>query len=220
MKRGPKPKCRVEIVWEPDFAYAVGLIVADGSLSKDYSHLDFTSKDLDLIEVFVKCLKLSGIKIGKKKSSTSSSVYYRVQFGDVTFHSWLRSIGIHPNKSKTIQEVHNIPEEYFFDFLRGVWDGDGTIYEVRDSRWPKATIVSIGFASGSKPFLNWLKDQLSLRIQVRGFITLGKNSFQLRYVKSDSIAIAKSMFYKKDLPGLHRKFAKAQKILRMSDTHS
>ena len=40
--------------WGSDFAYVVGLITTDGSLSKDKRHIDFTSKDLELIRPVVK----------------------------------------------------------------------------------------------------------------------------------------------------------------------
>ena len=37
---------RIKIEWSPEFAYAIGLIVTDGSLSKDGRHINFSSKDL------------------------------------------------------------------------------------------------------------------------------------------------------------------------------
>jgi|GEM_PF-6880393 len=37
-KRGPKPKKSIEIVWSTEFAYAVGLLVTDGSLNKWSAH--------------------------------------------------------------------------------------------------------------------------------------------------------------------------------------
>ena len=43
---------------------------------------------------------------------------FQIQFGDVVFYQWLLSLGLTPNKSKTIGPL-KIPYEYFFDFLRG-----------------------------------------------------------------------------------------------------
>ena len=53
-----KPLNKTKIKWSPDFAYAVGLLTTDGSLSKDGRHISFTSKDLQLAKLFKKCLKL------------------------------------------------------------------------------------------------------------------------------------------------------------------
>ena len=37
---------RVKTEWSPEFAYAIGLLVTDGSLSKDGRHINFSSMDL------------------------------------------------------------------------------------------------------------------------------------------------------------------------------
>ena len=59
----------VKIEWSPEFAYAIGLLVTDGSLSKDGRHINFSSKDLDLIETFMACLQLKN-KISRKGSGS------------------------------------------------------------------------------------------------------------------------------------------------------
>jgi hypothetical protein len=216
-KRGPKPKGRVDTTWRPELAYAVGLIVADGSLSKNGIHIDFTSKDIDSINNFKKCLNLYDIKTGiKSRSKEKTKKYFRVQFGDTLFHRWLTGIGLSPNKSLSIKSV-NIPDAFFFDFLRGEWDGDGTMYLSKDLRWKNSYVVSLGFASGSERFLEWLQKEINKRLQTTGHIHRGKNVLQLRYAKADSKKIITAMFYKKDLPHLKRKFAKAQKIFTMTE---
>lgn len=217
-KRGPKPKGRVDTTWRPELAYGVGLITADGSLSKNGRHIDFTSKDIDLIKTYRTCLDIPDIKIGTKfGTSSKNTTYYRVQFGDVLFYTWLQEIGLSPNKSLTISAL-KIPNKYFFDFVRGEWDGDGTIYCIRDSRWKSSYIVSLSFASGSTDFLLWLQTEINQRIQTTGHIYRGKNGKapQLRYARKDSKKLFDAMFYANDLPHLERKFAKAQKIFTMT----
>jgi len=56
---------KVKIKWSPDFAYAIGLLTTDGSLSSDGRHMNLTSKDRGLIEIFKTCLGLKN-KIGRK----------------------------------------------------------------------------------------------------------------------------------------------------------
>ena len=109
MKRGPKPKGKVKIIWSPQFAYAIGLLTADGCLSKDGRHIDLTSKDKAQILLFKKCLGLS-VKVGNKYSSNGNLAYH-AQFGDVLFYKFLMSIGLTPAKSKTIGVI-KIPEIY------------------------------------------------------------------------------------------------------------
>jgi hypothetical protein len=215
-KRGPKPKGRVDIAWRPDLAYAVGLITADGSLSKNGRHINFTSKDLDLIKTFQACLNLEDIKVGQKtRGFESAKKYYQIQFGDVLFYNWLVELGLTPKKSLTISSV-KIPGDYFFDFVRGEWDGDGTIICNKDKRWKNSYIVSIGFSSGSKDFLLWLQSEINSRIGTTGHLHQGHRALQLRYARKDSKKLFNFMFYKENLPHLKRKFAKAQKIFRMT----
>jgi hypothetical protein len=215
-KRGPKPKGRVDTTWRPELAYAVGLLTADGSLSKNCRHIDFTSKDKDQVETFLRCLAIDDIKIGTKKSvHNKTTLYYRSQFGDVLFYDWLVTLGLSANKSLTLGPLH-IPDEYFFDFVRGEWDGDGTIYCSRDKRWKNSFVVSIAFASGSIDFLMWLQNEINKRLGTTGHIKKGSKALQLCYARIDSKKLFEAMFYKQDLPHLHRKFAKAVEIFRMN----
>lgn len=214
--RGPKPRGKVDTAWRPELAYATGLIVADGSLSKDGRHIDFTSKDENLVKTYQKCLSIESIKIGEKSSGGfSKNVYYRVQFGDVLFYRWLQEIGLTHNKSLTLGEL-NIHSDYFFDFVRGEWDGDGTIYCSEDKRWRNSFVVSIAFASGSIYFLKWLQKEINIRLETTGCIYESEKVLQLRYARKDSRVLFDAMFYNTKVPHLKRKFAKAQKIFRIT----
>ena len=105
-------------------AYTVGLIATDGCLSKGHL-IDLTSKDREQLENYIKCLGINN-KIGKKDSGQGKTAF-RVQFRNVFFYNFLVSLGLSPAKSKTIG-VLKIPNKYFFDFLRGSFDGDGCSY--------------------------------------------------------------------------------------------
>lgn len=215
-KRGQKPKGRVDTTWRPELAYVVGLIAADGSLSKNGRHIDFTSADMENIINFQTCLGLLDIKVGTKNSAYNNDTqYYRIQFGDVLFYRWLESIGLSANKSLTVGRLQ-VPSEYFFDFLRGEWDGDGTIYCSKDARWRASYIVSLGFASGSRAFLAWLQAEINERLNTTGHILQNERVLQLRYARRDSRKVFDAMFYESDLPHLPRKLAKAQKIFTMT----
>ena len=220
VRRGPVPKGRVVIEWSPQFAYVLGLLLSDGSLSKDGRHFDFTSKDRDLVVLFQKALGLEDIKIGTKRILVpdSQNTYYRVQFGDVHFYTWCLDCGFMSNKSKTVAEL-KIPDTYFFDFLRGCFDGDGTVYASYDKRWKNSYAFYIGFTSGSKLFLDWVQRTSVRLIGVKGYISVDKSdTYQLRYAKKEALFVCESMYGTKNTYRFERKFAKVQKIL-MIDTH-
>ncbi|TAK57374.1 hypothetical protein EPO17_02105 [Patescibacteria group bacterium] len=212
-KRGPKPKSKVVIKWSADFAYGIGLIVSDGCLSKDGRHITFVSKDKEQINNFMKAFKIN-VFVGLTFSGYNGMSAYRVQFSDIPFYTFLLSLGITPAKSKTIGRVL-IPEQYLFDFIRGVFDGDGTVYSYWDKRWKSSFMFYISFISASDTFIQWLRMIIENGTGSTGHIKKdGKGStFQLTYAKKDSIKIINKMYQNKKRISLSRKSLKIKRIL-------
>ncbi len=209
-KRGPKPK-RESVTWNSELAYAVGLLVTDGSLSIDGRHIDLTSKDEEQLHNFLKCLGVVA-KIGTKKSVRTDSVIHRIQFSDVTLYTFLLSIGLTPNKTKTLGPV-KVPTRYFFDFLRGLHDGDGCFYSYRDPRWKDSLMFYLVFVSASTEHIVWLRKKLEDYLGVKGHVTKGKGVLQLKYAKSESKKIIAKMYSRPDAVALSRKRLKIKEVL-------
>ncbi len=206
--------------WTPEFAYVIGLLATDGNLSKDGRHIDFTSSDIQLIKTFKKCMNLVDVKTGVKTDGVTDKKYFRVQFSNAKLYQYLLEIGLTPNKSKTISML-NIPDKYFFDFLRGCFDGDGTIYSFWDNRWHSSFMFYITFPSASSNFLKYLQMKIKNFCDLNGSIgACGKNIYILRYAKKESAILFDKMFYSKNLPSLKRKYVKAQKIFRINANHN
>ena len=218
-KRGPKPKGKVKLVWSSNFAYAIGLLVSDGSLSQNGRHIVFTSKDFELAELFKKSLDIK-ISIGKKSSKAGGEKkYFVAQFSDVLFYQFLLSIGLMPNKSKIIGSI-KIPEQLFFDFLRGSFDGDGCSYSYFDPRWKSSFMFYTTFTSASTLHILWLQEEISSRLGIRGHITKGLASvYQLKYAKADSLLLLRKMYYQKNLLSLTRKRLKIEQMLSIVGEH-
>lgn len=213
-KRGPKPKGKVKIQWSPNFAYAVGLMVSDGNLSPDGRHINFTSKDLELIQLFQKSLGIE-VHIGKKANSTSKEkCYFVTQFSDVLFYQFLMNIGLMPNKSTSIGEI-KVPARYFFDFLRGSFDGDGCTFSYWDKRWKSSFMFYTCFVSASPPHIVWLREEIDKGVGVRGHVTMdGRHILQqLKYAKAESLKLLKKMYYSQDVVCLSRKRLKIERML-------
>lgn len=206
-----KPRRIKEIKWSPRLAYIVGLITTDGSLSIDGRHIDFTSKDIQLLRTFKECLGLKN-KIGFKISGFSKKKYPHVQFGDMVLYKWLLEIGLTPHKSKTIGKL-KIPNRYFFDFLRGYFDGDGSCYSYWDPRWTSSFMFYINFNSGSLLHLEWIRSELKKLLKIRGHIAFGKRVWKLNYAKKESKILFTKIYYKENLPCLKRKYRKLKNIL-------
>ncbi len=212
-KRGAKPKNKVKIAWSSKFAYALGLLATDGNLSSDGRHFDFTSSDEEQLKNFMKCFGIK-VKIGYKSSGYSGERTTRIQFGDVNLYRFLLGIGFMAKKSKTIG-VLNIPEKYFFDFLRGHLDGDGTFYSYWDPRWKSSFMFYTVFISASKEHIEWIRYKLFKILMVKGHITKdsGKTTYQLKYAKNDSLKLLRKIYYSDDVICLKRKRLKIRKAL-------
>ncbi|HMO77872.1 MAG TPA: hypothetical protein PKA42_03830 [Candidatus Paceibacterota bacterium] len=213
--RGVRPKRNKEIIWSQETAYAVGLMVTDGCLYKDGRHIDLTSKDVEQLNNFKKCLNLN-TKISYKLSGYTKEPTPRLQFSDVTLYKFFLESGLTPAKTKTIGKV-NVPNKYFFDFLRGHHDGDGCFYSYKDKRWPSSFMFYLSFVSASKRHLIWLQSKLQTLVGVSGHICIRPENriFDLRYAKRESLIILKKMYFSKDIICLKRKRLKIESTLRI-----
>ncbi|PIV10388.1 MAG: hypothetical protein COS49_00735 [Candidatus Portnoybacteria bacterium CG03_land_8_20_14_0_80_41_10] len=211
--RGSQKNKNYVIKWTSKFAYAIGLFTADGSLSIDGRHLNFTSKDKVQVRNFMKCLGLKNRISKKTRGAEKIRKYHQVQFGNVKLYGFLQSIGLSVNKSLTIKHVE-IPRELFQDFLRGLLDGDGNISILShpESRYPQ---LRVRFASGSITFLQWLQESINknLKLGNRGSIQCYGRSKCLSYGKEDSIKIFRYIYYSDQIICLKRKLAKAKPFL-------
>lgn len=211
-KKGPKPKQIIDTTWRSELAYTVGLIATDGCLSSSGLLIDLTSKDREQLLNFSKCLGRD-FTIGTKLNGTGHECL-RIQFKNRLFYDFLLSVGLTPKKSLTMGEIF-VPGEYFFDFLRGCFDGDGTFYSYWDPRWRSSHMFYVAFASGSRAHIEWLQYEIEKRAGVRGHIAEGitSSALQLRYAKKESLEIINKMYYNPDVICLSRKKIKIEKAL-------
>lgn len=216
---GIKPQEKASKNWSPKLAYAIGLLTTDGNLSKDGRHIDLTSKDIEQIKTFKRCLNLNN-KIGKKsRSHESEKKYFQVQFGDVVFYKWLLSLGLTPKKSKTIGAL-KIPNRYFFDFLRGHFDGDGCFSAYWDKRWHSSYMFYMRFISASLKHIKWLKNTIYHLSGASGKIRQNSRSNELAFAKKASQILFDKMYYSENIPSLKRKLLKIKKAFKIDSRHN
>ena len=212
-----RPLGKVTIKWSPQFAYAIGLLTTDGCLYKDGRHLNLTSKDEEQAKNFIQCLGLT-VKMGKKSRGYSQEKkYFNVQFGDVLFFRYMEKIGLSPAKSKILGAI-KIPRQYFFDFLRGHFDGDGTFYSYFDPRWKSSYMFYTVFISASQKHIDWLRTIIYSLVGIKGHITKsGNNStYHLKYAKAESLQLLPKMYYNRRVICLSRKRIKMENALKIN----
>ena len=216
--RGNQKNKNYQVKWNPESAYVIGLLTTDGNLSKDGRHIEFTSKDVQLVNIFKNCLNLTDVKIGSKTDGATNKKYSRIQFSNVKFYKWLLEIGLTPNKTKTIGKL-KIPNDCFFDFLRGHFDGDGSCYGYWDKRWNSSFMFYIKFVSASKKHILWLRSKIKKLSGTKGDLSQSGETpiYQLKYAKKESRILISKIYHKENLPHLKRKYTKLKAFLNIDN---
>lgn len=209
-RKGPraKPKIKKEFPWKfnkeffnkwsLEMAYVLGFLFADGHVfinPRGSCYFGFTSTDKGIIYKIRKVLE-SNHKVGVKKRRSGWKTGYVLQIGNKDiFTNLKRNFGIIPNKSLVI-EFPKIPKEFFGDFLRGYFDGDGCVsfgkYWRKDRekfKWEFTT----RFISGSKSFLLGLQNSLNNFVS-GGYFYKKNRGYELVFSRKDSVALYNLMY--------------------------
>lgn len=213
------------IAWNSNIAYAIGLLVTDGSLSKDGRHIIFTSKDYNLILAFNYCLHIKGKITINPKSTLSKHTVYKIQTSNVALYRWLNTIGIFSQKTFTISKLH-IPDAVFRDFLRGHLDGDGSIVHYKDKYLTTVNKtyvydrLFIYFLSASKNHIQWIQRSIQRLYCIHGSINILSNKsakkhdmYRLKFSTKEAKMLLPLLYWNTSVPCLQRKFVIAKQYL-------
>lgn len=137
--------------WSAEMSYVFGLIITDGCVSKTGT-ISLCINDKNLLE---KVKKAMGSDHKIIPSKHQKGLYY-FHFAREKLVNDLKNLGVLPNKSLTVK-FPNVPQEHLPDFIRGVFDGDGSVFFNKHSL--KFSLRS-KFVSGSKDFIEGLQASL------------------------------------------------------------
>lgn len=204
----------IDVTWTHDLAYAIGLLASDGNLSSDGRHINLTSLDREITEYARAILAIDNAIGRKARGGSMEKKYYVLQFGSKQFYSFLQRIGLTPAKSKTLGPV-NIPKQFFADFMRGCFDGDGNISEAIHPQ-SKLLQLRLRISSASPAFLRWLLAEHGRLWHIKGgwiYSDKKKSVGSLCFGKRDSVNILRRMYKHKSEFYLRRKYRVAAKYL-------
>ena len=189
------PFNRAKFEHNKDFFYFLGFIAADGNLYHKKGHgykisSTIHMKDGYLLDYF------QSIYGGR---SFEIKGYYRFELYSKPLYEELQKFGLTERKSKTLRiNWDQIPEEYFWVFVRGYFDGDGSA--VKYSRSNPHGYSLIEFCSASEDFLKNLGDNIQERLNLNSpklYFSKKANANYLKYNKTESIIISKYLKYDK-----------------------
>ena len=121
-------------------AYILGFIYADGFVGEEkFNNIVIAVNDLEILEFIAKEFKFTGnIRKTKKGGFENSKCGYSLNFSSKIMASRLREIGLYPNKSLTIDTLPQIDKKLVRHFIRGYFDGDGSIVLSHNTSYYKA----------------------------------------------------------------------------------
>lgn len=146
--------------------YMLGLVITDGCISKQENkqeRMTFRTSDKDLAEMLHPLICPERKLYENKPLKEEHKISYALVNTNEAAIATLKSYGIKPAKSYTIR-MPRVPNKYMHHFLRGVIDGDGSVwvYPVEQNnkiyyyKRLSVTTASINFALELKVYLMYL----------------------------------------------------------------
>ena len=121
-----------------NMAYIMGFLAADGNISKRDNRIQsqLSIKDKEQLELFHN--EIGGCEVYIYQSNGYDCCGWHCFSGQIKRD--LAEYGIIPNKTGHLEIPKKLNKEYWRDFIRGYFDGDGSIYE--DKTGIRLTITS------------------------------------------------------------------------------
>lgn len=152
LKRGVQFNEKFFDEWSEEMAYVLGFIYADGSITDNRLTVVLQRRDRPHLELIADLLDFPKDRVMNTMSSNGYECV-RLAFSRKYTAGRLKELGVVPNKTATLA-MPNIPKEYVRHFIRGYFDGDGTVSK-------SGNRIYVGFTCGSKEFADTLVDILS-----------------------------------------------------------
>jgi DNA-binding transcriptional regulator WhiA len=125
-----------------------------------------------------------------------------LSFASKKLREQIENYGIGNNKTFKLSHMPELPDEYKIDFIRGFFDGDGSLYE------PQGKKINMSFTCASKTFLEDIANFLTETYQVAKPVIYEQERvhiiYDMRYYVKDSFILGDA-FYNNNYIALPRK---------------
>lgn len=196
--------------------YWAGFLAADGNVDlKGRIRLMLKYDDITHLEKFKEYLQST------HKVASNTDTYNRCSF-EFTNKEMCEVLDLNfnivPHKSLVIKFPHFIQADMVRHFLRGYFDGDGSICESFSNRNSVTATLYTTFCSGSFDFINYIYTFINDRLKTLGHLQdfgTGKK-WQIKYNTNDSIKLLNYMYGDCSIY-LDRKYALYERIVKNND---
>lgn len=206
--------------------YLLGVFMSDGSLDLNGRYrAEICSQDEDWLGLLRDVISPTRPILSQRKNLRKLSISGKSSV------EWLYKQGCIPNKSKVLN-MPEVPDKYLRDFVRGYFDGDGSISFSSYKKKKKEKMyeyqkLNCYICSGSERFIVALNDRLNesgLKTSVyesktkpsiiRGKKVPAGTSWRVSFGDRTALAFLEWMYYKENLLTMPRKLQKAKEAFK------
>lgn len=146
-----------------DKAYWLGFLYADGCVHATSNEISINITDEEHIKKFKDAIKAinHSYTITNDKRWKDAKTLFQFSIKDEQLHKDLVKWGCVPNKSLKLEKIPNIPRDYISHFIRGYFDGDGSLHFLKGSNNYRISFV------GTKDFLNDIQKELGTNLSLQ-----------------------------------------------------
>lgn len=209
----PRNEHYFTIIDTPEKAYWLGFLYADGCVHNNRNEVSVSSIDKEHLEKFKKAIGAVNHKItvfqSKQFPDAKPTCIFSIR--DKQIHDDLIKWGCAPNKSLALTKIPNIPRDYVSHFLRGYFDGDGSLHYLKGTNNYRISIA------GTPEFLDDVQKELGTNLSYNH----SSQIYQLQIAGRKQVTRILQYFYKDSNENirLNRKYSIYLKELDWAHRH-
>lgn len=194
-----------------NMGYILGFLAADGNISKKENKITLLldSQDEEILE-----------KIRQEVNSTREIKRYNRKTGKISSSlivyssSWKKDLScflIIPEKTLKLLPPEHLMKDYWLDYIRGFFDGDGSVSESNGT-------IQFKIGSASKPILDWMREYLATEYGIcnKGLnyqkLNSGTDFWNLIYYGENTRKLYHLLYPSSDILKMQRKYDKFSKL--------
>lgn len=207
----------IESTNNSDYWYITGLLAADGYITDEKIELCLATKDKNIIKK-IRDIVCPDKKLRVKKNKGSGSIVLKLDNREMATH-FKKKFSMKSNLKHKEMVFPKIPKKYLKDFVRGYFDGDGTVdttkgYQTVQGKkkiyiGPRIRIL------GNEGFLTTMLEEIRKQVPNKTFAVNKKgkeNVYVITYNFSVASAILDWMYDTESELFLERKYDKYQQV--------
>lgn len=203
-------------------AYWLGFLYADGNIRKhkNQSVIQLKVEDKEVVEKFLKSINCN-MPIGEYKNWSGGDIFGICLTSDKMFNDLCKH-GCVPNKSLILKFPTTIPSLLTNHFVRGYFDGDGTVY-ITNKKWTKTPktnpkicyteLIGIGF-NGTKEMLEGINKYFKVGVIHKENRRKNTNAWYVNTIAKNTVKDFYKYLYKDAKIYLNRKKEKFENFYK------